>query len=463
MRLRKRDFDARINGNLQFEFSDERLTSNAGLELFRQFIKALELPAALRSVGHRFDIGGDFTFCKVVLTVVALLLTGAKRVRHLEFVRTDPLFRRFVGVHRLPTARSLSRSLSRISWRTWPELDRMALLVARSSLKQLDTRRWTLDIDGTILTTGLQVERAQRGFNPHRRKNPSYYPILATLAQTGHVIGHRNRRGNVHDSHQSAAFLRHSVEQMRGELELDGTLEVRTDSAFFKRDFLETCDRLKLEYAIKVPVWPWLNIKGVVKKQPKESWQWVSQKLQIQGLFVELPINAWERTERVAIYRRRVNHKPTKGRQLELFNPDDGDWEYSVVATNKTLGLAALWHFQAGRGVQEKTIAELKSGYAFDSIPTQNYRANTVWQKLNILTHNLVTTLQLGCRPMARPLTHKRTGLFRLSSIATIRFEWLNCAARLVAPGGKLTLRLPKNSSVEGRFQRVLQAIADAA
>jgi hypothetical protein len=29
-----------------------------------------------------------------------------------------------------------------------------------------------------VVSTGLQVKRAFRGFNPHHRKVPSYYPII---------------------------------------------------------------------------------------------------------------------------------------------------------------------------------------------------------------------------------------------------------------------------------------------
>src|SRR5690606_21773541 len=136
------------------------------------------------------------------------------------------------------------------------------------------------------------------------------------------------------------------------------------------RQVLETCDSLNLEYAIRVPMWPWLNIRGVVKKKRKKDWVWVDRAKKVQGLFVTLPVGPWGRTERVAIYRKAVDHKPVKGQQLDLFNPDDGYWEYSAVCTNKTLGLRALWLFYNGRGVQEKVIGELKSGYAFGDIPT---------------------------------------------------------------------------------------------
>ena len=45
---------------------------------------------------------------------------------------------------------------------------------------------------------GLQVERAFRGFNPHQRKVPSYYPIMAHLAETTHILRVKTRSGNVH-------------------------------------------------------------------------------------------------------------------------------------------------------------------------------------------------------------------------------------------------------------------------
>jgi hypothetical protein len=463
VRIGKRAFEARIKGNLQIEFGDEKLTSYAGLELVRRFLKRLNFFAELRRSAEAAKVGGDVSFAKVVLIVIGMLLTGAKRLRHVEFLRDDPMFVRFAGLSLVPTDRSLSRALRRMSFRTWPELDRLSWLVARAALTDVDAKRWTIDLDGSVLTTGLQVERAERGFNPHHRKNPSYYPILATLAQTGHVIGHKNRRGNVHDSHGSAEFLRETVRTARRELDLRGVLELRTDSAFFQQDFLATCDRIGLEYAVKVPMWPWLNLRGIVKQKSERDWEWVDWKNNLQGVFAELAIPQWGRTERIAIYRKRINHQPAKGRQLELFNPDDGCWEYSVVATNKTLGLRALWHFQAGRGVQEKTLAELKSGYALSSIPTQTYSANTAWQKLNILAHNVITSFQIATTATEKPRTAKRTTLFLLRTIATLRFEWLNKAARLLRPRGVPTLRLVENEATRAVIRVVERALDDAA
>ena len=94
---------------------------------------------------------------------------------------------------------------------------------------------------------------------------------------------------------------------------------------------------------------------------------------------------------RVAIYRKRVRHESPKNYQLDLFDPDDGHWECSAIATNHALGLKALWHFMGGRGAHEKVLAELKHGYAFDAVPSRSFAANSTWQILSTLAHNLPT------------------------------------------------------------------------
>ena len=52
--------------------------------------------------------------------------------------------------------------------------------------------RLTIDVDGTVIRTGGKVGWAFRGFNPNHRKDPSYYPLLAHLAQTGQILRLRN-------------------------------------------------------------------------------------------------------------------------------------------------------------------------------------------------------------------------------------------------------------------------------
>lgn len=463
MRIGKRGFAARIKGRLRVTFGDESLTSHAGLELIRRYLQERGLGAHLRESERRVPQRGDLRFASMVLLVIAMLLVGGRRLRHVEFLSGDPLVQRTAGLRRLPSRRTLARRLEALRKADLDEIDRLLLASATDPIRALALSRLTIDVDGSVLTTGLTVAGAERGYNPHHRKNPSYYPILATLAQTGSAIAHRNRPGNIHDSHRAAAFLKDAVTRLREALPGAKTIEVRADSAFFQRDFLQSCDRLGVEYALKVPMWPYLNLRTLVRKVDPRLWRSVNRAAQVEGLFLQLDVPFWNRSEHIAIYRTRRSHRPVKGTQLDLFNPDDGYWEYSVVATNNDLDLAALWHFMNGHGVHEKTLAELKSGFAYDQIPTRDLRANTAWQKLNLLAHNINVGLQVEALPRPKRRSRKRTASFLIRSIRTVRFDWLNRAARLVAPAGTKILRLANNPAVRNAFTLVEQMLDQAA
>src|SRR5207245_6411593 len=105
-------------------------------------------------------------------------------------------------------------------------------------ITQLQLRRLTLDIDGTVIRTGDKVAWAMHGFNPHHRKDPSYYPLVAHVAQTGHILRLKNRPGNVHDSKQAVPFLRELIADLRGRFGRRVALEFRMDAAFFQRGIL---------------------------------------------------------------------------------------------------------------------------------------------------------------------------------------------------------------------------------
>lgn len=113
--------------------------------------------------------------------------------------------------------------------------------------------RLTLDVDGSVVSTGLRVEGARRGFNPHRRKVPSYYPITAYEANTGQVLRVCNRAGNVHDGKASVAFLGELFEQLDATLERRPVLEMRMDEAFFQAAVIDVLEAEGALYAIKAP------------------------------------------------------------------------------------------------------------------------------------------------------------------------------------------------------------------
>jgi hypothetical protein len=128
------------------------------------------------------------------------------------------------------------------------------------------------------------------------------------------------------------------------------------NGAFFHPEIFAFLDGERVDYAIKVPMWKWLELLPVSASRQR----WARVDPCIEGFETTLVIERCGRSERVAVYRKRVSHESRKNLQLDLFSADDGHFEYSAVATNQTLGVAALWHFMAGRGAYEETLAELQ-------------------------------------------------------------------------------------------------------
>jgi len=130
----------------------------------------------------------------------------------------------------------------------------------------------TVDVDGVVVSTGLRVERAFRGYNPHHRKVPSYYPIMAHLAETTHVLRVKNRSGNVHDGKASLRFLRELWTQLMNSFTRGSQIRFRMDGAFFRRDVLRWLTACGAGYGIKVPFYHWLDLQCQRSRKTAVFW-----------------------------------------------------------------------------------------------------------------------------------------------------------------------------------------------
>ena len=456
MRLKVAGLRGVVKQDLPIEFSEDRLTSYSGLELVRRYVHQLQLARRVRAALEPYALGGDYGSGRLVLLIVTLLIVGGRRLEHLKYIAGDSLVARLCGLARIPSARTVVNWLKQFTAASVQALRALNRDLIYEQIERLGLRRLTLDVDGTVIQTGNTVAWAQRGFNPHHRKNPSYYPLLAHLAQTGQILRLRNRPGNVHDSKGAVDFLRTLITELRERFGRSRVLEFRMDAAFFQREILRLLPRLGCEYAIKVPFCPWVGLKTKVAAQ--RQWERVDDT--ISCFETELALPQWNLTLRVVVYRKRVAHQTRKNFQLDLFSPDDGHFEYSAVATNKTLSGPMLWAFAAGRGAQEKTLAELKGEFALDVVPTRHYSANSVWQQLCILAHTVMCGFQLLTMPTRRPRSAKRTYTYVLRSMRTLRFLLIAHAGRLCRPDGRQVLRLSTNAATRRLYEDVSHALA---
>ena len=459
MRRRKADLRARVNGDLHLVFSGNHLTSFAGLELLLRYLRGSGLNSTIRRHLESASLGGDFGIAAMVRLLVGLVIVGGRRLEHVVYLKGDPLFQRFVGLAQLPSSRTLSRWLKRFRSSSVAKLQHLNAAIIAPIVQKMSPRTLTIDVDGTVISTGLQVERAFRGYNPHHRKVPSYYPITAYLPETGHMLRVQNRSGNVEDGKASLRFLRDLFQQVDEMPGVKASLRFRMDGAFFKDAVFRLLEQHKAGYSIKVPFYQWLDLQTLILQ--RRRWKRVTNG--VSCFETVLAPAAWDRNLRIVIYRKRVFHPTRKNYQLDLFDPADGTYEYSAVATNLDLSAKNLWWFMAGRGAHEKAIGQLKSGLAFATVPTNHYGANSAWQQIVVLAHNLLTNFQIETAAEKRPRSRKWTGRYVLRSAQTLRFELINRAGEIVRPNGRTVLRLAANKRVQQVFEQIVGRLAQAA
>jgi hypothetical protein len=450
VRLKNHEYRDSRKGNLKFEFTKQELSSYSGLEVFRRYFQVIGLHFRIRRAFRAHHLSGDYGITDCILVFFALWLTGGKRLRHVSFIADDPLVKRLCGLLKIPSDRTLSRWLGQYTLASLEVLAQLNSEIVRDQIRKLGLPRITLDFDGTVLTAGHQVKWAFRGYNPHKRYAPSYYPLLCHVAQTGHFLHSKNRPGNVHDSKGALGVIRDCVAQAKT-IAPGLRVEVRLDAAFFHRDIITWLDRNGVEYAVKVPMWKWIGIKEKIN----QAGYWYHHGESLSSRRFSLFLRTWGREVSFTVVRHKVSDKKDgkKFVQLDLFTPDDGIYEYSVIQTNKTMRPDHLWDFYNGRSAMEHQIAEIKNEFAFDSIPTKEYQANSAYQQISLLAYNLVRNFQIDTGlAETRAKTSSRTNLFTFDSLKTLRFEFIAVAGRVVNCSGRLILKMAQNARREKIF-----------
>lgn len=152
------------------------------------------------------------------------------------------------------------------------------------------------------------------GFNPKRKGQRSYYPLLCTEAQTGKVLDVLHRSGNTHDSKGAAAFIAACVERVRVVLPKT-RLEVRMDSAFFSGEILDLLDDLGVAYTISVPFERLAELKAVIEH--RQRWHVLDAD---RGYFErQWKPKSWQSVRRFVAARKRRRVQYEGPVQLDLF------------------------------------------------------------------------------------------------------------------------------------------------
>ena len=70
----------------------------AGLELLTRYLRRIEFNKLVRKYLTEVLPVGDFGSVTLLRTILGLLVVGGRRLRHIAFMKEDPIFERFCGL-----------------------------------------------------------------------------------------------------------------------------------------------------------------------------------------------------------------------------------------------------------------------------------------------------------------------------------------------------------------------------
>ena len=330
---------ARVNRNLPLEFDDVRITSYAGLELLERYLRTRRFNQLVREAFADLPRGGDFGVVVMVRVFVGLVIVGGRRLRHLAYVADDPIFQRFGNVRVVPPARTLSRWLRHFTMRTVTRFQALNAAVVRQLLPTLGLRTWTVDVGRRRRVDGVAGRTGRRGATTRTSgRCPATTRSWRTWPETTHILRVKNRSGNVHDGKAGLPFLRGPVAAAGRAAHGRGPAAVSHGWGVFRQDVLRWLQGRGVGYAIKVPFYRWLDLQRYIRDSPT----WVPVAPGVTGFAVPGAETPWHIPVTVTIYRKKVHHRATKNYQLDLFDPNDGHYEYSAVTSNLALTVRNL-------------------------------------------------------------------------------------------------------------------------
>jgi hypothetical protein len=375
-----------------------------------------------------------------VPALVGGMIAGADSIDDMDLLRHGGMSRLVEGVRAPSTLGTFLRSFTFGHVRQLDAVhSRLLINLARQAplLPGADELAF-VDVDDTLKQTyGYAKQGAGRGYTGINGLN-ALIATVSTRSSAPVIAAARLRRGSINSGKGSAKLIGEALGTAK-KSGASGLLVLRADSAFYRRDVIETALRhgacfsivarllIPVRKAIEaIPAQAWTPIKYTNALYDEQSKTWVSDAEVAEISYTAFASRA--KAQRVTarlIVRRVPDLNPHN--QSELFTA----YRYHAVFTNSPLPMLEAEKTHRAHAIVEQVIADLKNG-PLAHLPSGQFAANSAW---------------LVCAAMAFNLTRAAGTLASTfharATTGTIRAQLITVPARLARSARRLTLHLP--------------------
>ena len=466
MRVKKPSFSTKFKTEPGIRHDSRVLTGFGGISVFCAYLTATGLVTEMRSRLKKIRKAGDYAVFSLVYLLLLFVAVGGQRPGHLKYFGADGLLARMAWLRRIPGRSTISRFFLAcrkeiVTYVGEANVDYVVGCLRRLCGEALTAI--TLDVDGTVISTRGHQGFAAKGYNPIKKGARSYFPLTVHVSETGQFIEISHRPGNSADNEGADVLLRRVVRRLKREFP-GVTIRVRMDSAFFEDKLLGVLENEGVKYVVVAKMYASLSLRAKNRKR------WTKVSDGVEAFEFCHKMDKWEEARDFVAYRFKLTQQEIAeraGEQLDLFRPNDPEYRYMVFCHNFEHGempMEEMHTFYAGRCNQEKDIGQLKSGFAFDQLPSKNHSGNALWQKLAMLAYNATVGFAIevvdGATRRKGSVAQKATRLFKCATWSTMRFLHFCVPGRVVNDAGRTVLHLPESRARKADWDGFHERIA---
>jgi hypothetical protein len=417
----------------KLEITDDEITAHAGLAVFGEFLRALDVPGLIDRALPGPGSGAGYAASAHVLPLVLMLHGGGRSLEDLRQVREDGGLRELLDLAEIPSADAVGDWLRRMgAGRGLRGLDEVNRHVLRRALNREARADYTLDLDATRIVA--EKREARWTYKGER----GYMPLVGHLAENGLVVGHEFREGNASPQAGNKEFIeRYAAEMPRGKR----IARVRSDSAGYQAAIFNWCEANGVTFAVGADLDA--AVVAAIASIPATDWRayqdgWIAQTVH--------SMNGTKQAFRLVVVRRLV--------QGRLFEDEAPGERYKAIASNRdeTAEETVAWYNRRGEA-SENRIKELKIGFGMERMPCGELGANAAFFGIGVLAYNLFVLFKRDVLPAD----------WRRCQVQTLRWRLYQVAGKVVHHAGALVLKVRRSAvglleAIRGRSLELARA-----